>query len=321
MKYAYEDLSDDQFETLIVLVCKRLFGISTQGFAKGPDGGRDAKFVGTAERHPSTAAPWVGTTIIQAKHTNGYNRSFSETDFFNPGSSNTVIGKEVPRVKKLREAKQLDHYILFSNRRMSAKAENDIRAAIAAQGGIPVESVYLCDVEQLELLLTEFTEIAGQADLDMIDAPLIVSSFDIAAVVEALAASREAVATALDTVPVARISYEDKNTLNHMSTGYANAQQKRYLKDTTQIKAFLADPGNASILHAYEAATEEFQLKIAAKRKAHQSFDQVMEYLIDLLFARDAVLRKRENKRLTRALLFYMYWNCDIGETEDAAAQ
>ena len=47
MKYAYEDLSDDQFEILIVLLCQHLLGISVQGFAKGPDGGRDAKFVGT----------------------------------------------------------------------------------------------------------------------------------------------------------------------------------------------------------------------------------------------------------------------------------
>ena len=66
MMYAYEDLSPEQFETLIVLLCQRLLGTSVKGFAKGPDGGRDAKFVGTAELHPSKAAPWFGTVIIQA---------------------------------------------------------------------------------------------------------------------------------------------------------------------------------------------------------------------------------------------------------------
>ena len=101
MKFAYEDLSDDQFEVLIVLLCQRLLGIAVQGFAKGPDGGRDAKFVGTAELHPSKTAPWIGTVIVQAKHTNGYNRSFSELDFYNTSSNNTVVGKEVPRIKKL----------------------------------------------------------------------------------------------------------------------------------------------------------------------------------------------------------------------------
>jgi hypothetical protein len=142
MKFAYEDLSDDQFEQLIVLLCQRLLGVSVQGFSKGPDGGRDAKFVGTAELHPSKAAPWIGTTIIQAKHTNSYNRNFSETDFFSASSANTVLGKEIPRIKKVREAKQLDHYMLFANRRLAGNAETVIRDHIASQCGI-LPSIYL----------------------------------------------------------------------------------------------------------------------------------------------------------------------------------
>jgi len=43
-----------------------------------------------------------------------------------------------------------------------------------------------------------------------------------------------------------------------------------------------------------------------------------MEYLLALLFKRDPLLSA--NKRLTRAMLFYMYWNCDIGEGDDAEA-
>lgn len=31
MKFAYEDLSDGQFENLIVFLCQRLLGISVQG--------------------------------------------------------------------------------------------------------------------------------------------------------------------------------------------------------------------------------------------------------------------------------------------------
>ena len=120
MKYAYEDLSPEQFEDLIVFVCQHILGISVQGFAKGADGGRDAKFVGTAELHPSKAAPWTGTTIIQAKHTNGYNRNFSESDFFSTSAVNTVINEEIPRIQNLCTKKQLDNYMLFANRRLSA---------------------------------------------------------------------------------------------------------------------------------------------------------------------------------------------------------
>ena len=144
MKFAYEDLNDGQFETLIVLLCQRLLGVSVQGFAKGPDGGRDAKFMGTAELHPSKTAPWVGITIVQAKHTNGYNRNFSESDFFSTTTANTVLGKEIPRIKKLREAKQLDHYMLFANRRLAGNAETEIRNYIASQCGIPASSEVYC---------------------------------------------------------------------------------------------------------------------------------------------------------------------------------
>jgi hypothetical protein len=321
MKYAYEDLGPDQFEKLIVLLCQRLLGISVQGFAKGPDGGRDAKFVGTTELHPSKADPWSGITIIQAKHTNGYNRSFSETDFFSLTAANTVLGKEIPRIKKLREGELLDHYMLFANRRLAGNAETEIRAHLSSQCAVPASSIYLCGVEQLELWLKTFGEVAKLADLDPIDSPLIVSPDDLAEVVQALARSKAEVAAVLDDPPTDRISYEKKNLLNNMSAEYAKALRRRYLKETAQIRAFLSAPENEDVLRFYETVVDEFELKIIAKRKDYQTFDEVMEYLLDLLFARDPVLRQLPHRRLTRAVLFYMYWNCDIGEVADAAAE
>jgi hypothetical protein len=320
MKFAYEDLSDGQFETLIVLLCQRLLGVAVQGFAKGPDGGRDGKFMGTAELHPSKSAPWVGITIVQAKHTNGYNRNFSEPDFFNVKSVNSVLGKEIPRIKKLREAKQLDHYMLFANRRLSGNAETEIREYIASQCDIPASSIYLCGLEQLEIWLKRFPDVAREADLDPVDSPLIVSPDDLADVVQALARHKDSVTVLLDDPPTERVSYERKNVLNNMSADYAKAQRQKYLKETAQIRGFLSAPENLELLRMYESVVDEFQLKIIAKRRDYQTFDDVMEYLVDLLFSRDPVLRQHIHKRLTRAVLFYMYWNCDIGEVGDAAA-
>ena len=236
MKFAYEDLSDDQFEQLIVLLCQRLLGVSVQGFAKGPDGGRDAKFVGTAELHPSKAAPWIGTTIIQAKHTNGYNRNFSESDFFSASAANTVLGKEIPRIKKLREATQLDHYMLFANRRLSGNAETEIRDHIASQCGIPASSIYLCGVEQLEIWMKRFPEVAKEADLDPVNSPLIVSPDDLAEVVQALAQQKDGLVALLDDPPTERVTYEQKNARNNMSAEYAKVQRLKYLKETVQIQ-------------------------------------------------------------------------------------
>lgn len=320
MKFAYEDLSEAQFEILVVLLCQRLLGISVQGFAKGPDGGRDAKFLGTSDLHPSKTAPWIGTTIIQAKHTNGYNRSFSEPDFYSTTAANTVLGEEIPRIKKLRDANQLDHYMLFANRRLAGNAESEIREFIATQCGIPASSVYLCGLEQMEIWLKTFSDVAEKADLDPVDSPLVVSPDDLAEVVQALARQKDELSALLDDPPTTRVTYEQKNALNNMSAEYAKALRKRYLKETAQIRAFLAAPENLELLRLYESVVDEFQLKIIAKRKNHQTFDEIMEYLIDLLFGRDPVLRQRAHKRLTRAMLFYMYWNCDIGDVGDAEA-
>lgn len=320
MKFAYEDLSDDQFEKLIVFLCQRLLGIAVQGFAKGPDGGRDAKFVGTAELHPSKAAPWTGTTIIQAKHTNGYNRNFSESDFFSPKSSNTVLGKEITRIKKLWDARQLDHYMLFANRRLAGNAETEIREHIASKCGIPNSSIYLCGLEQLETWLKRFPEVVKEVDLDPVDSPLIISPDDLAEVVQALALQKESLSALIDDPPTKRVPYEDKNILNKMSVEYAKAQRRKYLKETAQIRAFFAAPENLELMRMYESVADEFQLKIISKRKDYQTFDEVLEYLVDLLFERDPILRQHAHKRLTRVVLFYMYWNCDIGENVDDTA-
>lgn len=320
MKYRYEDLSSEQFEKLVVLLCQRLFGISVQGFAMGPDGGRDAKFVGTAELHPSKASPWVGTTIIQAKHTNGYNRSFSESDFYSVSATNAVLSKEIPRIKNLREAKHLDHYILFANRRLTGNAETEIRDHIASQCGIPASSIYLFGLEQLEILLKRFPEVVMEADIDPVDSPLIVSPDDLAEVVQAFTRQKDVIVELLDDPPAVRVTYEKKNELNNMSAEYAKAQRRMFLKETVQIRTFLAAPENIDLLRMYESVVDEFQFKIIAKRKNYQTFDEVMEHLVDLLFQRDPILRQRSHKRLTRAMLFYMYWNCDIGEVDDASA-
>lgn len=318
--YRYEDLGDDQFEQLIVLLCRHLLGAGVKGFAKGPDGGRDAKFVGTAELLPSKAAPWMGTVIVQAKHTNGYNKHFSETDFYSANSQKTVIGEEVPRIKKLRDAKQVDHYLLFSNRRLAGNADQQITAQIAKETGLLASSIFLCGIERLELWLKEFSEVVKLAKLDPVDSPLIVSPDELAVVVQAFANHETLISQVIDAPPVERISYEEKNALNAMTAEYSKALRKNYLKDTAQIRAFLSAPENLEILKAYEAVVEEFQLKIIAKRKDHQNFDSVMNYIIDLLFKRDPVLR--QHKRLTRAIVFYMYWNCDIGlGADDASAE
>ena len=318
MKYAYEDLSPSQFEDLVVAICQFLLGAGVQGFATGPDGGRDAKFVGTAELLPSKAEPWKGTVIAQAKHTNGYNKTFSDADFYSETNDATVLGQELPRIKNLRVSKGLDHYLLFSNRRLTGNTEPKLRAVISTECDLPGASVLLCGIEQLELWLKRFPQAADIANINPLDSPLIVSPDELAEVVEHLAEHLRNASTH-SVLPTERVSYQQKNKINNMSEEYGKELRRRYLKETHQIKAFLAAPENAELLKCYESAAEEFQLQVLAKRKDYRSFDLVINYLIELLIGRDPILRA--NKRLTRTMVFYMYWNCDVGLNHDAATQ
>ncbi|QCE35669.1 hypothetical protein FAI40_10200 [Acetobacteraceae bacterium] len=315
MKYRYEDLGDDQFEELIVVLCRNVLGRATIGFSKGRDGGRDAKFVGTANDFPSRTSPWQGTTIIQAKHTNGINKSFSNTDFFDKDRKNTIIGKEIPRIKNLRSGGKLDHYILFSNRKLSSLKESEIRSYISVECDLPEESIYLCGLEMIELWLKEHPDVVKTCGIDPIDFPLMVSPDDLADIIEAIAAFVTNIPKHEVFPPIERTSLEKKNAINNMTKEYSNELCKRYLKETRQIGQFLALPENETLREKYSTCVEEFRFKIIGSRKDYRTFDKIMNYLMDLLVERDTILKR--NKTLTRAMLFYMYWNCDIGESQE----
>lgn len=315
MKYAYEDHSPQQFEGLIVALCTRLLGMGVQGFSTGPDGGRDAKFTGTAAELPSRAAPWVGTCIVQAKHTSGYNKCFSDYDFFSLDSKNCIMSQELPRIKNLRQTGEMDHYLLFANRRLAGNTQKAIEDYIAQNTGIPKSSIRLCGREDLDLWLKIYPDVSQLANIDPVDGPLIITPDELAELISVFSEKKSEMNAAID--DIVRVTYDQKNAANNMDAVYAEKLLKKYLKDSYEIQDFLSRAENAESLRQYLDATEEIDLKIASKRKDFQGFESIMEYLATLLFDRDVILKR--NKRLTRALLFYMYWNCDIGVDCNAA--
>ena len=108
-RFPIHEITDTQFEQLVTLICREVMGIGITAFAAGKDGGKDAKFEGTAAAFPSAASPGSGKFIIQAKHTS-YPASCSDYEF-----ETTIIGKEIPKIKKQFETKQLTHYLIFTN--------------------------------------------------------------------------------------------------------------------------------------------------------------------------------------------------------------
>lgn len=316
-KYLYEDLSSAQFEDLVIAICQNLLGIGVQGFSTGPDGGRDAYFEGTAERHPSMADPWIGRVVIQAKHTNGYGKTFTDSDFFSPNGSKSIIAEELPRVRRLIGSQTLEHYMLFSNRRLSGNGHFNIQRHISNDSGLPTKSIYLCGVEGLEMHLRTFPHVPDQVKIDVFDSPLIITPDELSEVVEAFAEQKDALAKEVElTPPVPRVDISVKNNLNRLDEVFFTELQKRFQGETGFIRNFLAAPENSEILLKYEEATEEIQLKVFANIDEDRRFYQIFNHMAELLFDRDPVLNG--NKRLTRAVLYYMYWNCDIGRMPDA---
>lgn len=312
MGYPYEDLSEAQFEALVVQAAKLKLGKGVQGFATGVDGGRDARFEGIADGFPSNAQPWGGVTIIQAKHTMSYGY-FSDPDFSGEGAS-AILTTELPRARTLRQAGNLDNYLLFSNRYLTANANEIILERAAQDIGIPRHSVHLCGTEALDEAFREEPRIAQLAGINPLDGPLIVSSRQLAEIVEAIAKETGAEARS-GSRPQERTSLTTKNALNAMSENTSKRLMKNYGYLLRQIKEFLADPGNSRIRDIYDDCTIDFDLKIVAYREGDQSFDKVFDHLVNLLTSRDSLLGR--NRKLTRAMVFYMYWNCDIGDTEE----
>lgn len=310
--YPFEDLGDDQFERFVVEVARHLFGSGVQEFAKGPDGGRDARFEGTAERFPSSTGPWTGITVIQAKHTNALNAHFAEGAFSGVRKS-SVLSEETGRIKKLVATGECDNYLLVSNRRLGGRTAPAIVKRIATETGIPAAQIHLIGLERLGSLLRDQTDLPRLAGISFIDGPLLVSSYEISEVILALGEGLSDDQTAVELGVTRRTSYDEKNKLNSMSKRFADHLSEKYLSHTAAIDQFLADPMNADIKEQYDGAVEEFQAKVIASRHDYQSFDKVFNHLVDVLISRDTILAS--NKKMLRAMLFYMYWHCDIGET------
>lgn len=315
MKYQYHDLADLQFEDLVIEICYELFGIAVQGFADGADGGRDARFEGISQIFPSTSLPWQGITIIQAKHTSGINRKFSESDFF--GSDSAKINLEIPKVKKMFEEGNLNNYILFANRKLTANKNEEILDYLSSNTGLNKKNIHLIGVEALERYLKKFPQAVENANLHAFDEPLKITPDDLAEVIEAFT-SNDKVYEDVDKnlakiKEIKRIKFKDKNDKNQLSEEYAQLIKNHMFKDGhfDEITNFLNHPSNKRLKSLYEDSAEEFRTKLITYKRDFDKFDLILDYMRDKLVERDPDLSK--NKRLTRVFLHYMYFYCDIG--------
>ncbi len=112
--YELNRLGETQFEHLVQALAKKFIAPGTTTFGAGPDGGREATYSGRST-FPSTADPWDGNWIIQAK--------FHDTKLVRPDQARRLIVRDLnSELEKItgKYQRDCDNYILATNVALSS---------------------------------------------------------------------------------------------------------------------------------------------------------------------------------------------------------
>jgi len=305
-RFPIHALSDTEFEKLVVVICRELMGIGITSFSPGPDGGKDAKFEGTANAFPSASDPASGIFIIQAKHTFSPVASCSDSDF-----QTTLIGKEIPKIKRQFEEGSLTHYLIFTNRRKPGGAEDRITARIKNETG--AQHVWLRGLEDIERELLLHPHIAKAVGLDKLRSPIQFVPDDLKDVILALHTYRQSLPTAFDSEHDFRDypGLPAKNAINGLTPAYDAYIKENSMPYFPAIETFLKNPRNETLKEQYHTVADELKGQLIVHRERFVSFDAALEDLYNLIHERCSEVQ--DVRRLAKIVIHYMYVNCEIG--------
>lgn len=313
-RFPLHDLHDSEFEKLVVLICRELLGPGVTTFAPGKDGGKDAKFTGKAQKIPSAASPATGKFIIQAKHTASPVGSCSDYDF-----ETTLLGKEVPKIKRMFDAGELSHYLLFTNRRKTGLAEDRIAKRVLDETG--VKDFWLRGYEDIELELLVCPQMVSAVGLDKLRSPILFTPDDIRDVILALYEHRQGLPEAFGSEHDFRDypGIEAKNAINGLSADYFDYIRENSLMHFTAIEDFLKNPRNRSIKEQYHAVADELKEQLIIHRGRFVTFDEALGHIFHLIPERSPEVAVASHRLLLKIVIHYMYVNCDIGRKTPAS--
>tara|TARA_R110000851_G_scaffold153720_1_gene295763 strand:- start:2871 stop:3821 length:951 start_codon:yes stop_codon:yes gene_type:complete len=311
-RYPLHELNDEEFEDLVTRVCRKILGPGTTSFEKGRDGGKDAKFVGTANCFPSVSGPLSGNVIIQAKHTTDPTKSCSDNDF--ETNKTSILEKELPKLKRQVDEESATHYLLFTNRKKTGGAESRIPAKIILKTG--VSQAWLFGKKDIQDFLLDYPEIAIDVGLNKLRSPINFTPDDIREVVSEFYEQRDLVGQAFDSQH--DLSYypgiETKNEINRLSVRYFEYIRTDSLPRFSQIELFLKNPRNKDFRDKYHAVADELKSQLIVHRDSFENFDEALEHVYQLIHERSPDLRVASHRRLVKIFVHYMYCDCDIGE-------
>ena len=217
-----------------------ILGMGTISFSSGKDGGRDARFDGTAQHFPSRTSPARGKFVIQAKHTAQPGASCSDSRF------KKIFKEELSKIKKLAEAGDLELYLLFTNRDLTGGIELSMVKQLQKIGG--VQAAWVLGNDPIRQHLDMNPDVWTSMGLDRDGGPFRVSPDEIVEVVtefhKAVTDGGSAFNSALNFNFVRK---DRKNRINRLSKSYYSYIQQDSLPHFRRIKTFLEDPRNVRL--------------------------------------------------------------------------
>jgi hypothetical protein len=314
MDYHLELLNDETFEDLVNTICQKILGTGVVSFSPGKDGGRDGKFSGTAQSYPSAKEPWFGKFIIQAKHTNNPIASCSDSDF------ERIVRDEIEKIKKLKDAGDIDCYLLFTNRKYTGiKGEDSLKEIVAETG---VEKSVIIGKETInDRYLNQYKEIVRQYKLDLHHIPFDFSDEEIKDIIltfkQQLSSIEKDLKEEVDRIKhdFSYIDKKEKNKKNRLTEVYfQNEVEAKSLMDFEKIERFLALPQNEEIKDNYFDVVSELSNLITIKRDNFDAFEEIFWLIYTMIC--DGSKELKGTKRHVMTFLHYMYYNCEIGLKE-----
>lgn len=315
MRYSFEELSEDDFEALVVDICQKLFGAGIHTFAKGKDAGRDCYFSGTAEIYPSSHSPWKGKIIIQAKHTTNMLATCSDKDFFTNKTSTLKV--ELEKIKERKKQEQIDGYLIVTNRKLTGVAHPEITKLM--KGTLNLTQVNIMGIEDLAMYMELYPNLIQKYHLSRYEMPHQFYEKDIRDIIVLFSEKsiwpKEKPSSSAMTEDITYIDKLKKNKLNGVDEDYfydIKAHSLMYFED---IRRFLLDPKNAQYLKLYLNTVDELRLYLRVNKKDH-TFVELLDKIIKEIIGTDYNADIFKSKALVTIFVHYMYWNCDLGRTE-----
>ncbi len=303
-KYRLYDIDSDLFENLVSLICSKILGAGTSVYAKGRDSGKDGSFEGKANEYPSKAEPWSGKFIVQAKHTTNPIAKCTDSDF------KTILKKESIKIEKKVKSKEVDNYLLFTNRKLTGVKDEDLRAILKKSG---VKNVAIIGIENINLYLNEYPEIVRKCKLNIIKHHFSFDSEDMKEVILKFYDARGTIIppckeTALN---FAHPGIKKKNSINNLSSDYYNYIEKNSIPYFNDIDRFLQNPRNKDIIEYYYCISDELNSRLSNLKKTYDCLDDIFQFIYDHIIDKHSELKSK--RRLINVFLHYMYYHCDFG--------